>query len=87
MVLMVKKPPAVQEAQVQPLGREDPLQEGVATLSRISRTEEPGRLQSIGSESQTRLNRISVHARKLSRTVQLYTVIVFSFYSICILTF
>ena len=53
MVLMVKKPPAVQEAQVRPLGREDPLQEGVATLSRISRTEEPGRLQSIGSESDT----------------------------------
>ena len=40
--------------QVQSMGREDPLEEGMATLSiilawRIPWTEEPGRLQSIGS--------------------------------------
>ena len=40
---------------VQPLGREDPLEEGMATHSsilawRIPRTEEAGRLQSIGSQ-------------------------------------
>ena len=28
---MVKKPPAVQETQVQSLGREDPLEKGMAT--------------------------------------------------------
>ena len=45
--------PAIQETQVQSLGREDPLEKGMATHSsilawRIPRTEEPGRLQSIG---------------------------------------
>ena len=39
---------------VQSLGQEDPLEKGIATHSsilvwRIPRTEEPGRLQSIGS--------------------------------------
>ena len=44
--------------QVRSLGREDPLEEGTATHSsvlawRIPRTEEPGGLQSVGSQSQT----------------------------------
>ena len=44
-----------QEMQVQSLGQEDPLEEGMATHSsilawRIPWTEEPGRLQSIGLE-------------------------------------
>ena len=58
----VKNLPAKQETQVGPLGREDPLEEGMATHSsilawRISWTEEPGGLQSIGSgRSQTRLS-------------------------------
>ena len=43
------------ETQVLSLGREDPLEEGVATHSsilarKIPCTEEPGRLQSLGSE-------------------------------------
>ena len=54
----VKNLPAVQETQetwVQSLGREDPLEEGVATHSsilawRIPWTEEPGRLQSLGRQ-------------------------------------
>ena len=55
---MVKNPPAnegnVRDA-VQSLGREDPLEEGMATHSsilawRIPWTEEPGGLQSIGSQ-------------------------------------
>ena len=51
---MVKNLPAMQETWVQFLGREDPLEEGMATHSstraqRIQWTEEPGRLQSIGS--------------------------------------
>ena len=55
---MVKNPPAVQEpqeTQVLSLGQEDPLEEGVATYSsilalRVPWTEEPGGLQSIGSQ-------------------------------------
>ena len=45
----------MQETWVQSLGREDPLEEGMATHSsiltwRIPWTEEPGRLQSMGSQ-------------------------------------
>ena len=58
---MVKNLPAVQETRVQSLGQEDPLEEGMAVLSsiliwRIPWTEEPGRLQSMGLQSQTRLS-------------------------------
>ena len=46
---MVKKLPAMQKTQVQPLGQEDPLEKGNATHSsiltrRIPRTEEPSEL-------------------------------------------
>ena len=52
---MVKNLPAVQETRVQSLGWEDPLEKEMATHSsifawRISRTEEPGRLQSMGPQ-------------------------------------
>ena len=48
----------MQEAQVQFLGQEDPLKEETATHSsilawEIAWTEEPGGLQSLGSQSQT----------------------------------
>ena len=51
---------------VRSLGREDPLEEGLATHSsilawRIQWMEEPGGLQSMGSQSQTRLKRLSTH--------------------------
>ena len=66
----VKNLPAVQDVQetrVRSLGREDPLEEGVAThptilLWRVPWTEEPGGLQSIGLQSQTRLKRLCMHA-------------------------
>ena len=50
-----------QETWVQFLGREDPLEEGMAAHSnilvwRIPWTEEPGGLQAVGLQSQTRLN-------------------------------
>ena len=53
MAQLVKNLPAVQETQVLSLGREDPLEEGMATLSSIlvwrnPWTEEPGGLQSMG---------------------------------------
>ena len=52
---MVKTPPAMQEARVRSLGQEDALEKGIATHSsilawRIPWTEEPGRLQSMGSQ-------------------------------------
>ena len=52
---MVKNLPAMQEIWVQSLGREDPLEKDMATLSsvlgwRIPWTEEPGGLQSMGSQ-------------------------------------
>ena len=55
MVQMVKNLPAMQEPRVQSLGQEDPLKEGMATHSsifaqKIPWTEEPGRLQSLGSQ-------------------------------------
>ena len=51
---MVKNPPAVQETRVRSLDQEDPLKEGMATHSsilacKVPWTEEPNRLQSIGS--------------------------------------
>ena len=52
---MVKNLPTVQETWVQSLGQEDSLEKGMATHSsilawRIPWTEEPGRLQSMGSQ-------------------------------------
>ena len=49
----VKNLPVMQETRIQSLGREDPLEKGMATHSsipdwRIPRTEEPGGLQSVG---------------------------------------
>ena len=58
---MVKSLPAAQEIQLRSLGREGPLEKEMATHSsilawRIPWTEESGRLQSMGSRSQTRLS-------------------------------
>ena len=52
---MVKNPPAMQETWVQSLGREDPLEKGMATHSsilawRIPWTEGPSGLESRGSQ-------------------------------------
>ena len=51
---MVKNLPAMQETWVQSLGQEDPQEKGMATRSRILGefpwTEEPGGLQSMGSQ-------------------------------------
>ena len=60
MAQMVKNPPALWETQVRSLDWEDPLEKGMATHSsilawRIPWTEEPGRLQSAGLQSLTRL--------------------------------
>ena len=52
---VVEYPPAMQETHIQSLGGEDPLEESMPAHSsilawRISWTEEPGGLQSIGSQ-------------------------------------
>ena len=55
MAQTVKRLPTMRETQVQSLGREDPLEEEMATHSsilawKIPWVEEPGRLQSMGSQ-------------------------------------
>ena len=52
---MVKNPPAMQETQVQSLGQKESLEKKMATHSsilawRIPWTEEPGSVQSMGSQ-------------------------------------
>ena len=60
MAQMVKNLPAMQETWVRFLGQEDPLEKGMAIHSstlawriRIPWTEEPGRIQSMGSQRDT----------------------------------
>ena len=55
MAQWVENPPGKQETQVQSLGLEDPLEEGMATLSSIHAwitpwTDGPGELQSMESQ-------------------------------------
>ena len=55
---IVKNLLAIQETWVQSMGQEDPLEKRMATHSsilawRIPWTEEPGKLQCMGSQSQT----------------------------------
>ena len=55
MAQLVKNLPAMQETRDRSLSREDPLEKGMATHSnflawRIPWTEEPGGLQSMGSQ-------------------------------------
>ena len=69
MAQVVKNLPAMLETWVRSPGREDLLEKGMATHSsilawRIPWTEKPGGLQSIGSQSQTRLKRLSMRGEK-----------------------
>ena len=55
MAQLVKNLPAMQETRVQSLSQEDPLEKGMATHSsilawRIPQTEQPGGLESMGSQ-------------------------------------
>ena len=65
VVQMVKRLPAMQETQVWFLGREDPLEKEMAIYSstlawKIPWTEEPDRLQSMGSQRVRYINKKSV---------------------------
>ena len=72
MVLLVKNPPAMQEMQetwVRSLGQEDPLEDETAAHSsilawRVPQTEEPGRPQTMGSQSRTRLSDYTTTTRE-----------------------
>ena len=71
MVLVVKSLP-VSTGDIRDVGQEDPLEENIATHSNILAlrtpwTEGPGGLESIGSQSQTRLKQLSMHAHKIYR--------------------
>ena len=64
---MVKNLSAMQETWVQSLGREDPLEKGMATHAsilawKIPWTEEPGGLQSMGSQRVGHDERLSLHS-------------------------
>ena len=63
---MVKNPPIMQETWVQFLGREDPLEEGMATpysilARRIPWTEEPRRLSPWGFKESDMTDQLSIH--------------------------
>ena len=63
---MVESLPAMWEAWVQSPGREDPLEKELADHSsvlawRIPWTEEPGRLQSMGSQGSDKTERLNHH--------------------------
>ena len=67
---MVKDLPAMQETWVQSLGREDPLEKETATHSsilawRIPWTEEPSRLQSMGSQESDMTERVQCRQESL----------------------
>ena len=66
----IKHLPMMQETWVGPLGREDPLEKGMATHSstfewKIPWTEEPGRLQSTGSQRVGHDSATSLHFASL----------------------
>ena len=72
MAQTLKRLPGMQETWVQFLDREDPLGKEMATHSntlawRIPWTEEPGGLQSMGSQSRTRLSDFTSSLHMCSR--------------------
>ena len=86
---MVKHWPAVWETQVRSLGQEDPLEKEMATHSstlawKIPWTEEPGRLQSMGSQivrhDRTTSLSLMVHLGALNRGMLMLSII--EFYSL-----
>ena len=71
MAQMVKSVPEMWETWVRSLGQEDPLDKGMATHSsilawKIPWIEEPGRLQTMGLQSRTRLERLNRHVRTMN---------------------
>ena len=80
---MVKNQPAMQETGVRSLGREDSLEKGMATHSSILAwempwTEEPGGLQSMGSQ------RVGNNLTMKQQQQQLYVCVFILYIYICI---
>ena len=80
----VKNPPAMRETWVQSLGWEDPLEEGMAIYSsilawRMPWTEEPGGLQSMGSQRVGQTERLSTQSLQAmsSPTLPIYSCCLF----------
>ena len=79
MAQMVKRLPTMWDTWVESLGQEDLLEKEMATHSsilawKIPWMEEPGRLQSMGSQSWTRLSDftfLSVHGKNIQRIPQI----------------
>ena len=70
MAQWLKRLPGMPETQVRPLGQEDPLEKEMATHSstlawKIPWTEEAGRLQSMGLQSETRLSNFTISSVQL----------------------
>ena len=68
----------VQETQVRSLGLEDALEEEIAThysslAWRIPWTEEPGGLQSLGSQESDTTERLSIHTQTLCKSSMLHS--------------
>ena len=66
MAQTVKNLPAMQESRIRPLAQEDPLEKGMTAHSSILTwgipwTEEPGGLQSTGSQTSQTRQRLSLH--------------------------
>ena len=78
MLQTVEHLPTMRETWVQSLGQEDPLEKEIVTHSstlawKMPWTEEPGRLQSMGSQqSQTQLKQLSTHHESESEVAQSY---------------
>ena len=74
---MVKNPPAMQETWVQSLGLEDSLQKGKATYSsilawRISWTQEPDRLQSMGLQRVVHHSNVHAYTHRGNGMIAVY---------------
>ena len=74
---MVKKLPAIQETRVQSLGQEDPLEKGIATHSSILAweipwTEDPGKLESMGSPKESDTTEQLTHREMQIKTTMRY---------------
>ena len=86
MAQIVKNLPAMWETWVQPLGQEDPLEEGVATHSgiltwEIPWSEEHGRLQSTGGKELDTAERLStVQNRRGQKSSKYFLRVFFSFF-------
>ena len=79
---MVKNPPMQkpQETRIQSLGQEDPLEESMAThfsilAWRFPWIEEPDWLWSIGSQSLTRLKRLSTHVHAKAKLKLIFSML------------